>query len=166
MAKNSLVFLKIAEVKLVAWVKVRSGATSTVLTQVSFPQMCQKLVGQLWPTGSSPRSSARDNCSWDANDSRSQSRTFRFTQRNCDKWAVTNTASLGEMEIVGGLMIFTCMELCTRWTRRKNGFPGKELVSHVENRAMGSWALCLELILFLELSHVHANNFPELKGKP
>lgn len=139
MAKNSPILLRTTEVKLVAWVKVRSWATSTVLTQLSFPQMCQKLVGQLWPMGSSQRSPARDNCSWVANDSRSQSRTFRFTQRNFDKCAVTKTASLGETEIVGGLVSFTCMELCTPWTRRKNGFPGKELV--------------------------YANNFTELKRK-
>lgn len=100
--------------------ELRSWETSTVLAQLGFPQMCQ-LMGQLRPTGSSQRSPARHNCTWDF---RLQSRKFSCTQRHSGKWAVTETASLGEMEREGGWYPYTCMELFSPWIRRKNGFPG------------------------------------------
>lgn len=51
--------------------------------------------------------------------------------------------------------------------REKEWFPGEGgFVSHLDKGAMGSLALCLELILFLELSLAYANNFTELKKNP
>lgn len=100
--------------------ELRSRETSTVLVQLGFPQMCQ-LMSQLWPLGSSQQSPARHNCTWYF---RLQSRKFSCTQRHSGKWAVTKTASLGEMEIVGGWCPYTCKELFSPWIRRKkNGFP-------------------------------------------
>lgn len=95
--------------------ELRSWKTSTVLAQLGFPQTCQ-LMGQLWPMGCSQQSSARHNCTWYF---RLQSRKFSCTQRHSGKWAVTKTASLGEMEIVGGWCPYTCMELFSPWIRRK-----------------------------------------------
>lgn len=147
MAENSLVWLKITEVKWVAQVKMRPS-------NQHYPHLAGLPSWWSWwasydPWGL-PMSPIMDNCPWIANDCGSQSRAFSCTQMSSVRRAVTLCASLGETEMVRGLMCLYLHRGLHSKDKEEEQLPREgRLNSHVENGSSRSLALCLEWILFL-----------------